>query len=59
MTENSDYTAVMYQLSCLYHLWVEAVVRQLPNKCQSVGSRLPHKMLFHSVNGLKVVLQQP
>lgn len=43
----------------LYHLWVEAVMGQLSNEGQSAGSCLLHEVLFHSLYGLKVVLQQP
>lgn len=42
----------------LYHLWVEAIVREFPNEGQLVGPRLLHQVLLHSLHGLEVVLQQ-
>lgn len=42
----------------LYHLWVEAIVGELPNKRPLVGPRLLHQVLLDPLNGLEVVLQQ-
>lgn len=42
----------------LYHFGIEAVMRQLSNKGQSAGPRLPHKVFPYSLYSLKVVLQQ-
>lgn len=61
MSSIADLNHVYIAQSCverLYHFWVEAVMGQLANKGQTALSCLPHKVLFHTLYGLKVVLQQ-
>lgn len=58
--EDQDWlTQTLSFVELLYHFGIEAVVGQLSHEGQSAGTRLSHKVFFHSINSLKVVLQQP